>query len=181
MVGLSTARIPGLLVAWTTGLTGEPPRRLSRSLSTSVEREMGRKRRHKMSDTITEKMLRDESTILNSSVKEAYLSCMNDKLLKDRTTEQEIRDGLLLFDVWLRCNHNAGCAVPTKSGYYWIQAYNRLTGLSDGEPQMVRVIFGYPMRNKKVTKVLTFHWSAKLEEVLEVYWSHEVLPPTFPQ
>jgi hypothetical protein len=45
---------------------------------------------------IDDKLFKEEEQILLVD-KEFYLECMNNKLLKDRKTEQEIKDGLILF------------------------------------------------------------------------------------
>lgn len=45
---------------------------------------------------ISQELLADERQILQSD-RERYLDCMNQKLLKDRHTPQEVRDGLILF------------------------------------------------------------------------------------
>lgn len=46
--------------------------------------------------------LEQEAEILKTDAK-LYLECLNGKLLKDRITTQEKRDGLILWGVYQRC------------------------------------------------------------------------------
>lgn len=45
---------------------------------------------------IDDSILAEEQKALETDAK-LYLECLNNKLLKDRKTEREIRDGLILF------------------------------------------------------------------------------------
>lgn len=52
------------------------------------------------------RLIKEEQEILQGEHRELYLDCMNNKLLKDRQTPQEKRDGLILyFHVWSRCRN----------------------------------------------------------------------------
>jgi hypothetical protein len=47
-------------------------------------------------DIITSELLEEEKLYLTND-RERYLECLNNKLLSERKTPQEIRDGLILF------------------------------------------------------------------------------------
>ena len=68
---------------------------------------------------------------------------------------------------------------PTKTGYYWLQYYNPVTGLPSENAEIVYVVFQVLYRRKLVDRVCGRFWQCNLEQVNDAKWSEEIICPSF--